>query len=93
MKNEDKDKDVDDLDEEDLEYIRTICGFLEEALQGALDEIEDEESPEFPAEEEDVFLHNVIRKHVGKRLDYLQAEGWVDDVELDIEIEKDNEND
>jgi hypothetical protein len=83
------DKDVDDLDEEDLEYIRTICGFLEEALQGALDEVHEEEYGEFSVEEDDdVFLKKVIQKHVGKRLDYLQAEGWVDEVEFEIEDEE-----
>jgi hypothetical protein len=62
-----------DIDPEGEQLIRIICGYIADALEEALEEAEEIEY--FYGEPDPVEL---VGKHVGKKLDYLKAEGWMD---------------
>ena len=62
-----------DIDPEGEQLIRIICGYIADALEEALEEAKEIEY--FYGEPDPVEL---VSKHVGKKLDYLKAEGWTD---------------
>ena len=59
------------------ELIKIICGYLSEALEEALEEVEEKEmiGEEFDSME-------VAQKHLRKRLSYIEDEGWLRDEEI-----------
>jgi hypothetical protein len=57
------------LDKETVAFVNILCGFLNEALEGALEEVEDSF--------EDIDPMEVAGKHIKKRLSYMQDEGWI----------------
>ena len=65
-----------DLDPEAEEFIRVLCSFLSDALESALEEAEE---TEYSYEEPDPL--SLVQKHIAKKLDYMEAEGWIDRVE------------
>ena len=66
-----------EIDQEGEELIRVLCSYLAEALEDALDEIDENEDWQ-----DDVEPLDVAKKHISKRLDYMVDEGWIDDAEI-----------
>ena len=58
-----------EMSPEGEELLKVICSYIADALEDVL------ESSEF-LEEEDAL--NTISKHISKKLDYLEDEGWLD---------------
>jgi hypothetical protein len=64
---------MDDLiDEEGEELLKIICGLIADALEEALDEVDEKEIIS-----EDVDPMQIASKHLNKRFSYLEDEGWI----------------
>lgn len=74
-------EDIDDIDEEGEAIIRVICSYLSSALEGALEELDEKEDTG-----SDTDWIEIARRHVSKKMDYLQNEGWIDGYE-DVSVE------
>ncbi len=64
------------INKEGEELIKAICNFLSDALEDALEEVEEKEILE------DVNPILIAQKHLAKRLSYIESEGWLDDEEV-----------
>lgn len=69
-------EDIDDIDEEGEALIKVICGYLSSALEGALEELDEKENIGV-----DTNWVETARRHLSKKMDYLQNEGWIDGYE------------
>lgn len=72
---------MEDLTTEGEEFIKIVCNYLSTALEEALEEIDEKESLGL-----DNDYMETAKKHIAKKLGYLQIEGWISDYE-DVSIE------
>lgn len=68
---------VDEIDPEGEELIKIICGYLADALEEAIEEVDEREMLG-----EDFDSMEVAQKHLRKRLSYMEDEGWLGDEEV-----------
>lgn len=64
MKNQDE-----EINPEGEELIRIICGYIADALEGVVEETE------YLNEDQTM---DIVSRRIGKTLDYLTEEGWID---------------
>lgn len=67
---------MEDIDEEGKALLETICSFLYSALKGASEEIDKQEDLNL-----DVNWREIAKKHIFKKLNYLETEGFIDSYE------------
>ena len=68
---------MDEVDPVGEELIKIICGYLANALEEAIEEVEEKEMLG-----EDVDSMEVAQKHLRKRLSYIEDEGWSGDEKI-----------
>lgn len=61
-----------EISPEGEELIRIICGFLSEALEDAIEESDSNEDTN-PLE--------IAQRHISKRMNYMEDEGWFSETE------------